>query len=94
MGACNSPRARVAAGPSGLLFMVTSLVVTAVVVLLEVGPVVLYLRATLEDRAILGWEWAAIIGPLLVAAVLCVVATVAPIRIGARRLWERELPNS
>ena len=86
--------ARVAAGPSGLLFMVTSLVVTAVVVLLEVGPVVLYLRATLEERAILGWEWAAIIGPLLVAAVLCVVATVAPIRIGARRLWERELPNS
>ena len=86
--------ARVAAGPAGVMFMVVSVVLTGVVVSLEVAPVVIMLRATVDERALVPWEWAAVIGPLLAVAAVCTVATLAPIRWGARRLWERELPNS
>ena len=86
--------ARVASGPAGVFFMVTALTLTFVVVALEVAPVVLSLRATVEERPLETWEVFASVVPLVVAALLCVVATVVPIRMGARALWERELPNS
>jgi hypothetical protein len=39
-------------------------------------------------------EWAGLVLPQVAVAVLGVAGLVAPIRWGARKLWERELPNS
>lgn len=86
--------ARVASGPAGVLFMVLSLLLTFVVVLLEAGPVVLLLRAVVDERPLLAWEWVGVIVPLLLVAAVCVAGTVLPLRHGAKKLWERELPNS
>jgi ABC-2 type transport system permease protein len=86
--------ARVASGPAGVLFMVMSLLLTALVVALELLPTLLLLRARFEERALAGGEWAGVVLPLLAAVALCVFATVWPIKRGARALWSRELPNS
>lgn len=86
--------ARVAAGPAGVLFMVMALLLTFVVVALELAPTYLLLRARFDARPLQGMEWAAVVGPLVLALGLCVFATVWPIRRGARALWTRELPNS
>ncbi len=86
--------ARVAAGPAGVLFMVMALLLTFVVVALELAPTYLLLRARFDARPLQGAEWVAVVAPLLLAVLLCVFATVWPIRRGARALWTRELPNS
>lgn len=85
--------ARAAAGPAAVLYMVTALSLVGVVVALLAAPawVVLAQQTTGDalstgDRVLAG-------APLVAAALLCVAATILPIRLGARRLWARELPN-
>ncbi len=82
--------ARAAAGPTGLLFMVASLSLVALVILIEALPVYLFLGALVRERALTAADWAGVVLPLLAAGGVCVAATVLPIRRGARVLWERE----
>lgn len=82
--------ARAAAGPTGLLFMVASLTLVALVIALEALPVYLFLRALVGERALTGADLAGVVLPLLAAGGVCAAATLLPIRHGARRLWERE----
>ena len=86
--------ARVASGPSAVMFMVISLLLTLVVVVLNVMPVLSLISANLEQRSLSGSEWGFVVVPFATSAVLCMMATILPLRIGARHLWNRELPNS
>jgi ABC-2 type transport system permease protein len=85
---------RVAASPTALLFMAYALSLVAVVMLLEAAPIYLVLKADYKERALLTWEWFAVVLPLLAAVGACVFATIWPIKKGARALWAYELPNS
>lgn len=82
--------ARAAAGPTGLLFMVAALSLVTVVILLEAFPVYLFLSMIVNDRVFTARDWALIVLPLAAAGVVCALATLLPIRYGARKLWERE----
>ena len=86
--------ARVASGPSAVMFMVIALLLTLVVVVLNIMPVLSLVSANLEGRALEVSEWPLVVLPFLASAFLCVVATILPVRLGARHLWNRELPNS
>jgi len=83
--------ARIATGPSGVLFMVLALLLSAVVLLLEAGPVWLWLRAEAQGRPLAAWEVAGVVAGLLAVAALCAWAAVVPIRWAAPRLWRREI---
>jgi len=85
--------ARVAQGPSGLLFMVAASSLVFLVVALEAIPTYLVLRSQVRELPISGLEWLGVCGPLVLVAVICVAATILPVNHGARVLWERELPN-
>lgn len=84
--------ARAAAGPAGVLFMVVSLLLVAVVLALEAVPVAIWIRATTREVPLttLQWFWTGI--TLLAASGLCVGAAILPVRYAARRLWARGLP--
>lgn len=82
--------ARAAAGPTGLLFMVASLSLVALVILVEAFPVYLFLTSMVRERELHALDWAGVLLPLLAAAGICLAATLIPIRRGARVLWERE----
>lgn len=82
--------ARVAAGPTGMLFMVASLSLVAVVVALEAVPVYLVLSAGFREQEV---GTARLVGAglaLVLVVGICLTATLAPLRVGARRLWARE----
>ncbi|MBN1334743.1 MAG: hypothetical protein JXB39_02150 [Deltaproteobacteria bacterium] len=81
--------ARVATGPSGVLFMVLALALAMGVLLLEAGPVWLWLRAEAQGRALVGWEVAGLVSGLLLVVLLCAWAAVDPIRRAAPKLWQR-----
>lgn len=85
--------ARVAAGPSGVLFMLAAIGLVGIVVGLEAIPVYVVLRAQFEHRAIstMGWLGGGL--ALFAAVAVSVAAAVWPVKVAARRLWERELPN-
>lgn len=82
--------ARAAAGPTGLLFMVASLALVALVIALEALPVYLVLAASVRETALTASAWAGVILPLILAGAVCAFATVWPVRYAARKLWERE----
>ncbi len=86
--------ARAAQGPAGVMFMVVSLTLVFAVLALEILPVWLVLRSWFRERPMLPWELAASGGALLVVGVVCIATMVTAMRIGADRLWARELPNS
>lgn len=86
--------ARAAQGPAGVMFMVVALCLVGVVLALEAVPVGLVLRSWFREEALRPWEWAASIGSLALVAAVCLGAGLTAMRIGARRLWARELPNS
>ena len=85
--------ARAAAGPAGVLFMVTSLCLVGVVIALQAYPVYVVLASEVKSRAITDAQWVAIVGCFAAAIGLCLVSLLWPLRIGARRLWRRELIN-
>ncbi len=83
--------ARIATGPSGVLFMLLALLLTAVVLLLEAGPVWLWLRAEARGRSLVPWEVTGVVVGLLAVVALCAWVAVDPIRRAAPRLWRREV---
>lgn len=86
--------ARQAQGPAGVMFMVVALSLVGVVLALEVAPVWLVLRSWFREEALRPWELALSGGCLLLVAVICAAAMGGAVRLGADRLWARELPNS
>ena len=67
----------------GLLFMMSSIAVIAGVVILEARPVISYLRSRAFDEP---QDTTAMVIGFGLAALLCVAATVVPIRVALRRL--------
>ena len=80
--------ARIAAGPGGILFMIVAQVFVALVLLLEAAPVYLIVRAEYQKRSLEPWEWGVVMGLVSVALGVNVLATVIPLRRGARALGE------
>ena len=68
--------ARVASGPSAVMFMVVSLLLTLVVVVLNVMPVLSLISANIEGRPLSGSEWGFVVGPFVASAVLCLISTI------------------
>jgi ABC-2 type transport system permease protein len=85
--------ARAAAGPAAVLYMVTALSLVGVVVGLLAAPAWVVLAQQTTGDAMTAADGALAVVPLVAALLLCIAATVLPIRLGARRLWARELPN-
>jgi ABC-2 type transport system permease protein len=72
----------------GLVFMMTTIALLAVVIVVEAIPVYTYLRANFLGRPV---EVNAImVGAFVVVVILCGVATVVPLRVGLRKMEEFE----
>ena len=85
--------ARAASGPAGVLFMVLSLTLVFAVIAIEAYPVYVVLASTVKERAISTPQWIGIGACFSGATALCLACLFVPLRIGARRLWSRELIN-
>lgn len=72
----------------GMVFMMSAIVLLGIVLVLEAAPVMGYLRAQLSGREPVSGPW--MVGSLLGVVLLCVAATVIPLRIGLRRMEEME----
>jgi ABC-2 type transport system permease protein len=73
----------------GLVFMMTTVALLAVVIVLEAGPVYAYLQATRSEQP-LRLLTPQFLVPLAAVALVCGLATVLPLRIGLRRMEEFE----
>ena len=85
--------AKLAASPAGLLYMLTALGLVFVVLVLESYPVYWLIATQINDRPITDTQFAIGAVCFTLAFALCAFATFYPIHYGARKLWERELPN-
>ena len=85
--------ARAASGPAGVLFMVLSLTLVFAVIGLEAYPVYVVLASTVKERAIMSHQWVGIGACFSASTLLCLACLFVPLRLGARRLWRRELIN-
>ena len=85
--------ARVASGPAGLLFMAVSVSLVLLVLALEAAPVYFILSSVYQDSPMTPTRIGVTIGCLLLTSFVCLFAAIWPIHYGARRLWDRELPN-
>ena len=83
--------ARAAAGPTGLLFMVAALSLVVTVIALQALPVYLVLSATVREEPLSALRWVGVVLPMVAAGLVCLWATLWPVRTGARILWSREL---
>jgi ABC-2 type transport system permease protein len=81
--------AKVAAGPAGILFMVVSLSLIAVVMLLEALPMWFILRAQFMGGSLSQQEWMISAFAFVLATVVCLFAAVWPVRKAAKGLWAR-----
>ncbi len=80
--------ARAASGPAGILFMVASLSLVAVVLVLLAAPVVFILGSQLSDIPFTNLQRGITAGCIVAAGAVCVFATLWPIHRAAPRLWE------
>ena len=85
--------ARAASGPAGVFFMVLSLTLVFAVIGLEAYPVYVVLASTVKEQAITTQQWVGVGACFSAATALCLACLFIPLRIGARRLWSRELIN-
>ncbi len=85
--------ARVAAGPSGVLFMVMALILVFVVIGLLGLPVYLVLKSGVDGVPLSQMDWVLSSVATLAAIIVCVIATVLPVRLGAKRLWAKGISN-
>jgi len=85
--------ARVASGPAGVLFMVAASSLVLLVIGMEAVPVWLVMESEFRERPLTGLQWAAVGGCLTIAAGSCLLVAWVSLKIGARRLWSRELVN-
>ena len=83
--------ARAASGPGAIVFMVAALVLVFSVVGCLAVPVFFVLRVDRDGLPLSPQEWALALGFVLLAAVLCAVATFLPVRKAAPGLWGRDL---
>ena len=68
----------------GLVFMMTTIALLAVVIVVEAVPVYQYLEAARREEGVrLGWSTITAFGAV---AVICAVATVVPLRVGLRKM--------
>jgi ABC-2 type transport system permease protein len=73
----------------GLVFMMTTVALLAVVIVLEASPVYAYLQATRNEETLRVLTPQFLL-PLVAVVVVCGVATALPLRIGLRRMEEFE----
>lgn len=84
--------ARISTGFGGLLFMMTSIGYLAAIISLEAWPVYAVLQARLAGVPLEAGRWAGLVGGLLGALALTIVAIVAPLRVAMRKVSEFEMP--
>jgi ABC-2 type transport system permease protein len=72
----------------GLVFMMTTVVLLAIVIVLEAAPVYAYLQAVRNDQAI-GVSLGMVL-PFVAVALVCTLATAIPLRVGLQRMEEYE----
>lgn len=72
----------------GMVFMMTAIVLLGLVLVLEATPVMGYLRLQLRGEEAVPGPWMVI--SLLAVVVLCLAATIIPLRVGLRRMEEME----
>ena len=68
----------------GLVFMMTTIVLLALVIVIEAVPVYRYLRAGFRGQPVA--VDATMIGAFVAVAVICALATVVPLKVGLRRM--------
>ena len=85
--------ARAASGPQGVLFMVVSLSLVFAVIAIEAYPVYVVLASGVKEVPITTNQWVSIAALFFAAMMLCIHALTWPMKLGARRLWNRELIN-
>jgi len=88
-----SNASKLAASPAGLLYMLTALGLVFMVLALEAFPVYWLISTQITETPITNTQWGIGGVCMLTALLLCIFATLYPIHYGARKLWERELPN-
>ena len=84
---------KLAASPAGVLYMVLALAVVFLTLFLESYPVYLLIRSSLNNIPLSNGQYL-YIG--VFAVIICIIWYMCyriPMRMGARLLWERELPN-
>ena len=72
----------------GLVFMMATIALLSVVIVIESVPVYRYLRAAQTGEPLTGMPL--MVGSFVLAAAVCVAATVVPLKIGLRRMEEFE----
>ena len=70
----------------GLLFMILCALFIGLVIVLEAGPVYHIFMAGMTGRHLSTGQWIWLIGSFSLAALLCILAVILPMRMGARRL--------
>ena len=72
----------------GMVFMMSAIVLLGVVLVLEAAPVLGYLRAQLQGDTPVPGPW--MVGSLVAVVVVCIAATIIPLRLGLRRIEAME----
>ncbi len=72
----------------GLVFMMTTITLLGLVIVVEAGPVLAYLRAEQQGRAVR--VTADLVIPFAVVVAVCLTATIVPLRVGLKRVEEME----
>jgi ABC-2 type transport system permease protein len=72
----------------GLVFMMTTVVLLAVVIVLEAAPVYAYLQAVRNDETLR--VSMAMVLPFVAVVLVCTLATAIPLRVGLQRMEEYE----
>ena len=80
--------AQIPTGFGGLVFMMSAIVLLGVVIVIEAVPVMSYLRAQLAGEPVAITP--TMVGALGAVAVICIVTTLVPLRIGLRRMERME----
>ncbi len=72
----------------GMVFMMSAIVLLGIVLVLEAAPVLGYLRAQLQGYAPVPGPW--MVGSLVAVVVVCIAATIIPLRLGLQRIEAME----
>jgi ABC-2 type transport system permease protein len=70
----------------GFLFMALSAGFISTVIVLEASPVYSLFMADMRKRPVTPFEWFWIIGSFVLVIIICVLATVLPMKFGEKRL--------
>jgi ABC-2 type transport system permease protein len=82
--------ATVATGFGGVMYMITSLVFIALVIILEAGPVYTILSVHFKGAAITHLQWCWIVGSFILAIFLIIIAVQRPMAAGLKALNDYE----